>query len=163
MKIKTKEIVTLALLAAIMFLGKISLSFLPNVEIVSLLTIIYTIVFKGEAIIITIVFIALDGMLNGIQLWWITYLFVWPLLVCLTLIFKNIIKENFILWAIFSAIFGLCFGLLSSIPYIFINDLSFAIAYFIRGIPYDLVHMLGNYFTMMFLGKRIYELIRKLK
>ena len=41
-KIRTRELVTMALLTALMFVGQVGMSFLPNIEVVSLLVIVYT-------------------------------------------------------------------------------------------------------------------------
>lgn len=52
--------------------------------------------------------------------------------------------------------------MLFALPYIILNDLSFAVAYWIRGIPYDIIHMVGNYLAMMLLGEHIYKLLIRL-
>lgn len=159
---KTRELIIIVLLSSIITVSKMFLSFLPNIELVSMLLIVYTLVFKKKAIIIALLFILIEGLIYGMGLWWFSYAFVWPILIMLTLMFMKINKENFTLWSIFSGFFGLIFGMLFALPYIFLNDLSFAVAYWIKGIPYDLIHMVGNYLIMMLIGEHIYKLLIKL-
>lgn len=157
-----KEMIILSLLGTIVFVLQSALSFLPNIEPVSFLLIIYTLILGKKAIIPAMVFNMLIGLLRGMGTWWFGYLIVWPLLVLIVLLFKNIIKENFLGWSILSGVFGLIFGALYAIPQIVITSPSVALAYWIRGIPYDIVHMVGNYFIMLILGKRIYKLLSSL-
>ncbi|MDU1349567.1 hypothetical protein [uncultured Clostridium sp.] len=159
---KTRELIIIVLLSTIITVSKMFLSFLPNIELVSMFFIIYTLVFKKKAIIIALLFVLVEGLIYGIGLWWFSYAFVWPILVILTLLFMKINKENFMLWSIFSGAFGLIFGALFAIPYIVLNDVSFAFAYWVKGIPYDLIHMVGNYLIMMLIGEHIYKLLIKL-
>lgn len=51
-----RKMTRIALLTAILYVAKLVLDFLPNVELVSLLVIIYTLVFGKEAFLIVTVF-----------------------------------------------------------------------------------------------------------
>mgnify|MGYP007025187913 CR=1 FL=1 len=42
----------------------------------------------------------------------------WPALVVMTLLVRKLLKEEFVLWAIFSGIFGLLFGAFFAVAYI---------------------------------------------
>ena len=42
---KTKELVTIAILAALLYIVQVAFSFLTNIELVSLLILVYTLVF----------------------------------------------------------------------------------------------------------------------
>ena len=76
-----KKLTRMALLSAILYVSKIALEFLPNFEAVSLLVIIYTLVFGKEAFIIVTVFNLFEIVQWGFGNWLITYLYIWPLLV----------------------------------------------------------------------------------
>lgn len=52
----TQKLTRIALLSAILYVSKVALEFLPNVEIVTLLIIIYSLVFGKESILIVTVF-----------------------------------------------------------------------------------------------------------
>ncbi|MBB6715853.1 hypothetical protein [Clostridium gasigenes] len=159
MRNNLKTIILMGVLGAILVVSQIALNFIPNVELVSLLLIIFTLIYEKKALYIVFVFVISMGLMYGFGLWWIGYLIIWPALVMITYTFKNKFNKNFLGLAIFSAGFGLIFGALYAIPYIFTSGMNVAIAYWIRGIPFDLIHMVGNYFAMILLGERIYNLL----
>lgn len=159
MRNNLKTIILMGVLGAIVVVAQIALNFIPNVELVSLLLIIFTLIYEKKALYIVVIFTMAMGLIYGFGLWWIGYLVIWPALVMVTYIFRNKFNKNFLALAIFSAGFGLIFGALYAIPYIFTSGMNVAIAYWIRGIPFDLIHMVGNYFTMIVLGERIYKLL----
>ena len=49
MKYKTFEIVLLGMLGAIAYVGQVALSFLPNIEVVSVLFLVYTKIFGKKS------------------------------------------------------------------------------------------------------------------
>ncbi|WP_346890407.1 hypothetical protein [Clostridium sp. UBA1056] len=159
---KTKNLIILSLLGALMLVLQVMTSSIPNIEPVSFLLIIYTLVLGKQALVVVVVFNFLLGLVSGMGTWWFGYWVVWPMLVFIVLLFRKIIKENFLGWSIVSGVFGMLFGALYSIPYIFTVSKTFALTYWINGIPYDLIHMVGNYFIMLILGKRVYDLLKKL-
>lgn len=153
----------IALLAAILYVAKVALEFLPNVELVSLLLILYTLVFGKDAFIIVIVFNLFQMIQWGVGTWLISYFYVWPLLCLLTILCKRIFKEEFVLWAIFSGIFGLIFGALFSLVYLVIEGPGSALAYWISGLTYDVVHAAANFILMLVCGKPLYRVLRQLR
>lgn len=89
MKISAKDAAEIGIMSATLSAGKFALSFLPNIEIVTLLMILYTIYFGKKAILSAFVFTALECMLWGFGLWVIMYMYIWPLLVWIALIFRE--------------------------------------------------------------------------
>ena len=51
---KTREIVTMGILSAILLAAQVSLGFLPNIELVTLLLIVYTLVLKKKVFFVSI-------------------------------------------------------------------------------------------------------------
>lgn len=70
MKLTVRELVFLALCTAAMFVSQVALSFLPNIELVSLLVIVYTHAFRRKVLYILYVFALLEGLLYGFTTWW---------------------------------------------------------------------------------------------
>lgn len=64
--------------------------------------------------------------------------------------------------SIYSGIFGLLFGTFFAIPYAVFGGINAGIAYWVSGIPYDIIHGVGNYFIMLVLGEYLFNLINKL-
>lgn len=61
----TRELVLDALLSALLFVSQVIFSSLPNIELVSLLLILYTLVFGKHVWLILYVFVALEGLVGG--------------------------------------------------------------------------------------------------
>lgn len=59
---KTREIVTMGILSAILLAAQVSLGFLPNIELVTLLLIVYTLVLKKKVFFVIYVFVLLDDL-----------------------------------------------------------------------------------------------------
>lgn len=95
---KTRELVGNAFLAAILVIVQVAFSFLPNIEFVSLLIILYTLVFEKRTVVIIYLFALLEGILYGFGVWWIMYLYVWTILYLLVRIFRK--NNSLLLWAV---------------------------------------------------------------
>ena len=67
-----RKITRIALLSAILYVSKVALEFLPNVELVSLLTVLYTLVFGKEAFLIVTVFNLFELIQWGFGTWWVS-------------------------------------------------------------------------------------------
>ncbi|MDF9824047.1 energy-coupling factor transport system substrate-specific component [Breznakia sp. PF5-3] len=145
-----KNIVIYTMCAAIVVVSKELLVFLPNIELVSFLLILYTLNFELKgSIFIVVVFNFVQMLLYGISIWTPMYFIVWILLVFLVYVLKNILT-TYTKCAIFSGIFGLIFGFLFSIPY-FVISFKMGWIYFLKGIPFDLIHGISNYLIMLIL------------
>lgn len=158
---KTKQWVLIAMLASILVISKEILAFLPNMELVTFLLIVYTYTLPISMVYwITIIFCFIQIILYGIGLWTPMYFILWPLLVFVTNLLKNTLTNETRL-AIYSGIFGLCFGFMTSIPYFLIN-FNYGWAGFLRGIPYDLIHCISNYLIILVLYKPTLTIMQRL-
>ncbi len=157
-----QKLTRIALLSAILYVSKLILDFLPNVELVSLFVILFSLVFGRETLLTVTVFNLFQIIQWGFGTWTISYLYVWPLLCLLTLLLKKIIKEEFVIWSIFSGLFGLIFGSLFALVYIPV-DPAYALSYWISGLPWDVWHAVWNFVLMLVLGKPLYKLLNRLK
>ncbi len=79
----------MALLSAILLIGQVGMSYLPNIEIVSLLIYIYTQVYRKKVFLIIYVFVILEGCIYGFGLWWFGYLYIWSILALIVLLNKK--------------------------------------------------------------------------
>ena len=77
----------MAMLTAILFLGQVCMAFLPNIEVVTLLVILYTQVYRKKVFFIIYAFALLEGVFYGFGLWWFNYLYVWSILALIVLVF----------------------------------------------------------------------------
>ncbi len=139
------NIVLCAMLTAILVVSKEMLSFLANVELVSLLIIVYTICLPKQTIYVVLTFVLVQGLLYGFGTWWFAYLYTWPLLYFLTKLLSKF--QSPLVFIALSTIFGLSFGALCALVYIPISGVQVAFAWFIAGLPFDLIHAVANLFV----------------
>ena len=117
----------MALLGVVLAASKEVLAFLPNFELVSLLTILFTLSFGRQVAGALGVFLLLEGLLYGFGLWWVMYLYIWPLLALATWLFRWMDKAW--QWALVAGGFGLCFGSLCALVYLPMAGLPFDVAH----------------------------------
>ena len=160
MKLSAREIVILGLMTALLLVAQVGLSFLPNIELVSLLIIVYTMVFRKKVFLIIYTFVLLEGLIYGFGTWWFTYLYVWTVLALLAWAFREM--ESTLGWAILNAAFGLMFGALTALTNLFISGIGGMISYWVAGIPFDLMHCAGNFATALVLFKPLTALFKRL-
>lgn len=154
------QIVTMGLLGAVLFVGQIAMAPLPNIEPVTTLIIIFTLVCKKKAFFSIYVFVLLEGLLFGFGIWWVSYLYIWSILALLVLCLQKM--ESAVLWAVVSGVFGLLFGALCAIPYLISGGIGAAFAYWSAGIPYDVLHCCGNFTLTLILYTPLTRLLKKL-
>lgn len=143
MNSRIKDIATMGMMVAILEVVKFALMFLPNVELVTLMIILFTLLIGRKAFIVVTAFSLVECIIWGFGLWSIGYFYIWPILVMVTLFFRKNI--NSIVCAIIAGFFGLLFGAMFAIIYIFTSGLEAGIAYWISGIPFDLIHCVSNF------------------
>lgn len=148
-KLTIKDITIMALMVAIIEVCKFALAHIPNVELTSFWIIMFTLYFGKRIFYIIPVFILIEGAVYGIHLWWIMYLYAWPLLAIVTLLLRKM--KGAWEWAMVSGVFGLLFGFFCAIPYIFTSGIYGAFAYWVAGIPFDLIHGIANFLIMLVL------------
>ncbi len=156
-KNKTRELSQMAILTAILFMGQVVLSFLPNVEIVSLLIILYTLFLRKNVFFVIYSFVFLEGFLYGFGIWWFSYLYIWSLLACIVLLLRG--NTSLLFWSIVSGFFGLSFGALCSLPYLLSGGFAAAFSYWVSGLLFDVFHCIGNAALCLLLFRPLYALM----
>ncbi len=160
MKLKVREIVILGLMTALLMVGQVAMSFLPNIEIVSLLVILFTLVFGWKVLYVIYAFALLQGLLYGFGMWWVTYLYVWTALAGIAWLFRGM--DSSLGWAILSGAYGLAFGALCAISHLFFVGWQGMISAWISGIPFDIAHCVGNFVVALALYKPLRRVLGKL-
>ena len=161
---KTNKLCLYSMLGALTFSLKIAMAYLPNIEPVSLLFIVYAIVFGLEAIYPLITYVFLEILVFGFGFWSLGYFYTWPTLVAISIItFKLSKSYNQFVWATISGLYGLCFGVLY-IPLCLISGGTvFAWSWFINGLPYDILHGISNFVLCLTAFKPLTNTLLKLK
>ena len=160
MKLTLKELVVFALLGSLTFCAKMVMAGLPNIEPVSIFLIVFTAVFGLKAMYIVVVYVMLEFLVWGMGLWWMMYVYIWPLFCLLCYLFRRM--DSSLGWAILSGIFGLAFGLLCTPVYSVTGGLAYALTSWVSGIPFDLAHCAGNFALALVLYKPLTGGLKKL-
>lgn len=148
------------ILGAILLVSQIALAPLPNIEIVSVLVVLFTLVL-GKYVAYTLsVFILLEGLVYGFGLWWFSYLYIWTILAIITFFFRKM--ESRLGWALLCGFYGLLFGTLTSFPTFILSGFAVGVAYILSGIPFDLIHAASNFLLAFLLLPVLRKLLEKL-
>ena len=148
----------MGVLSSILLVTQLGMAFLPNIEPVSTLIILYTLCYKKRVFPIIYTFVLLEGIIFGFGIWWISYLYIWAILALIVLALQKM--DSAISWAVVSGFFGLMFGALCAIPYFISGGPFAAFAYWSAGIPYDILHCLGNFVLTLTLYKPLLRLLK---
>lgn len=156
-RLSIKDITLIGMMVAVIEVCKMALAWAPNIELTSFLLIMFTLFFGGKIVFVVPVFILIEGAVYGVQMWWIMYLYAWPLLVFITWLFRK--QESVWFWCVVSSLFGFGFGFLCSFPYAIVgatsggilNGLYAGFTWWVAGIPFDMIHGVANFVIMMIL------------
>lgn len=158
---KASDIVVIGMMTAAIETAKTVLAFLPNIELVTFLIIVYTLVFGKKTFVAVLAFVGIECLIWGMNLWVINYLYVWPLLVLMTLVMKRRGFDSAPAYAVLAGSFGLGFGALCAIPYLFIGGPVMMASWWVSGIPFDLIHGGGNFILCLVLFRSILRVLGK--
>ena len=146
---KARNTVIFGMLGSLMFMSKIVMEFLPNVHLLGMLTMAYTLALGINALFPIYVYVMLNGIYSGFSLWWFPYTYIWTILFLITLVLPKRIpkKIKLILYPTVCAIHGFAFGALYAPAQALIFGFNFEqmIAWIIAGIPFDIVHGVSNF------------------
>lgn len=156
---RSRQVVLSAVMAAMMLVFKYALDGLPNIELVSLLIIVYTLEFPALAPGAIYAYVLIYGLLNGFGLWWFPQLYVWLVLYGVVRLFHT--AESPLFWACVSAIFGLSYGALYALSYSVMNGPAMGFAWWVSGLPFDALHCGGNFLCALLLLRPLRRVMRQ--
>ena len=147
----------MALYLCIIIVSQMALSFLINIQLVYLLFVLFlhTNGLK-KTLLLSILFAIMMGMIYGFGYYILGYLYIYPVLLILTHILSYK-KRNPLYLAMIGLLCGFLFGFLFSIQDSYLYKIPFSI-YYLRGLPYDVIHGLSNFFTVWILYPILYKI-----
>jgi energy-coupling factor transport system substrate-specific component len=153
--LKLKEMILFAMLAALMFCSKKVMEGLPNIHLVGMFIMTFTVVFRKKALIPLYIYVMLDGLFGGFGTWWIPYLYIWTILWGATMLLPQKMPRvaKCIVYPIVCCLHGLLFGILYSPVQAIVFHLNFeqTLVWIASGFPYDVLHAAGNLVFGMFI------------
>lgn len=158
---KLKLFILLTLFGVLLYVSQVALAVLPNIEVVTLLIILFTRRFGIRALYSVYVFVFCEILTYGLHIWVINYLYVWAVLVFCILPLRQI--DSTLLYTVIAGLFGLLFGVLCSIPYFITGGFAFGISNILAGISFDILHCGGNIISVLILYKPLTKIMNSLK
>lgn len=136
------------MLGTLMFCSKIIMEVLPNIHLLGMLTMVYTIVFRKKALLPIYVYVMINGLFAGFAVWWVPYLYIWTILWGVTMLLpRNMPKKiAVIVYPVICGLHGLAFGTLYAPVQALLFGFNFeqTIAWIAAGFPWDVIHCIGN-------------------
>ena len=148
------------MLGGLMFAGKVALMALPNVEPVSLLVMLFAVVFGRKCLYPIYIYVLLEMLLHGLHLWVFNYLYIWTLLAGAAWLLREMRQP--LGWALLSGVFGLLFGVLCAPVYLVVGGPMYAVSWWVSGIPFDMIHALSNFVIALVLFVQLRTLLERL-
>lgn len=157
--IGAKKVALIAIMTATIEAGKLALSAIPNVEVVSLLCAVYGYVFGLIGVVSIVLFVGIETLIWGVNTWVLSYLIYWPTVCMIYWLLRLLkVKSRLIITAVIVVLTAF-FGVLTSLVDVglfsgFWDNFwqRFAI-YYSRGIVFYVVQIACNaiVFPLLFL------------
>ena len=142
------ELVLFAMLGMVMFVSKIVMEFLPNIHLLGMLTMVYTLTFRCKALIPIYVYVCVNGLYAGFAVWWVPYLYVWTVLWGVTMLLPRHMPQWLacVVYPLICGLHGLAFGVLCAPAQALFFHLNWemTVAWVLAGLPFDGIHAVGN-------------------
>ncbi|MCM1143857.1 MAG: hypothetical protein NC318_10065 [Blautia sp.] len=149
MKLTIREIVVFSMLGAIMYASKIVMEFAPNIHLLGVFTVAYTVVYRKKALYPIYIYVLLNGIFYGFATWWIPYLYLWTVLWGMVMLLPRKIPKKWqpLIYMGVCAVHGFLFGTLYAPAQALLYGLSFQgmIAWIVAGLPWDFIHGISNF------------------
>lgn len=145
-----KALALVGLMAATVECGKLALSFLPNIEVVTLLLALYGYVFGWYGVSAAVVFVCIEPMIYGFGPWLLTYMIYWPAVAVAFMFLARLRVKKVWVITLLAILLTMSFGIISSVVdvmfYLGINKHYFAnlIIYYARGVVFYVVQVACN-------------------
>lgn len=150
MKMTAREITIFGMLGALMYASKMLMEVAPNIHLLGVFTMAFTVVYGKKALYPIYTFILITGIFSGFASWWIPYLYLWAVLWGVTMLLPKKMSKKVrpVVYMIVNACHGFLYGTLYAPAQAFLFGLSFdgMIAWIISGLPFDLIHGVSNFF-----------------
>ena len=150
MKLTIKEMTMFAMLGALMYISKMIMEFAPNVHLLGVFTIAYTVVYRKKALYPIYIYVILNGIFGGFAPWWLPYLYVWTILWGVVMLLPKKMPKKIapVVYMVICAAHGFLFGTLYAPVQAILYGLDFkgTLAWIIAGLPWDFIHGVGNFF-----------------
>ena len=150
------------MLGALMYASKMVMEVIPNVHLLGMFIVAFTVVYRKKALYPIYVFVFITGLMNGFATWWLPYLYLWAVLWGMTMLLPRNIPERWkpLVYMLVCAAHGYLYGTLYAPAQAVLFGLDFKgmLTWIAAGLPWDFVHGTSN----LLCGVLIYPLVKLL-
>ncbi len=146
---KLFQMVLFASFGTLMFISDLLMEALPNLHLIAMFTVTFTVVYRVKALIPLYVYILITLFYSGFATWSLPYLYIWTVLWAVVMLLPKKMPA-FIAAPVYMAVSGLhgiLFGLLYAPAHILLffgGDWSKLWPWVVAGLPFDTIHCIGN-------------------
>ncbi|MBR6638359.1 MAG: hypothetical protein IKK96_05810 [Lachnospiraceae bacterium] len=150
MKLTVREMAIFSMLGAVMYASKLIMEFAPNIHLIGVFIVAFTVVYRQKALYPIYIFVFLTGMLSGFATWWLPYLYIWTVLWGIVMLLPKKMPGPVqpIVYMAVCALHGFLYGTLYAPIQALVFGLNFKsmVAWIVAGLPYDFTHGVSNFF-----------------
>jgi len=164
MKLTIRETAIFGMLGALMYVSKIIMEIAPNVHLLGVFTIAFTVVYRKKALYPIYTYVILNGIFSGFATWWIPYLYLWAVLWAVAMMLPEQMPKKVrpVVYMVVNACHGFLFGTLYAPAQALLYGLSFKgmLAWIVAGLPWDFVHGVSNFICGLLIVPLVHVLRR---
>ena len=164
-KLSLREMAIFAMFATLMLISKKVLEWAPNIHLLGMFTMLLTLCYGKKALIPLYLYVFLNGLLEGFNLWWFPYLYIWTILWGITMLLPKGLKPKYgaVVYPLICGLHGFAFGALyaPAQALMFGFDFETTLAWIASGLPFDLLHAAGNLAAGVLILP-LYELMKRI-
>ena len=150
MKLTVKEMAIFSMLGTIMYASKMIMELIPNVHLLGVFTIAFTIVYRKKALYPIYIYVLLNGIFSGFAIWWIPHLYLWTILWSVVMLLPRKINQKIapFVYMLVCSLHGFLYGVLYAPAQAIFYGLSMKgmLTWIIAGFPFDFIHGVSNFF-----------------
>lgn len=160
-----KQLTFLTFVIGICEVGRLVFQFIPNVQPVTDIIIFVTIIFGlTNGLLVGVLSIIVSNIIFGMGIWTLAQVSTYVLIILIVYFLARpwFFKSHLIVRATFCALTGLFYGFLISViqaPFFGINNF---LPYYISGLPFDLMHGIGNAGFCFVISPTLVPLLKKM-
>lgn len=143
------EMCLFSMFGTLMFGSKKIMEFLPNIHLIGMFIVLLTVVYRSKALVPIYIYVFLDGVFGGFNLWWLPYLYVWAVLWGMTMLIPKKIHPAVaaIVYPVVCSLHGFLFGILYAPAQAMFFNLTFkqTVTWVLAGSVFDTVHGISNF------------------
>ncbi len=138
------------MLGTLMYASKMLMELAPNIHLLGVFTIAFTVVYRKKALYPIYIYVLLNGIFSGFSAWWLPYLYIWTILWGAVMLLPKHMPKKIrpVVYMAVCAAHGFLFGTLYAPVQAILFGLNMqgTLAWIAAGLPFDFIHGVSNFF-----------------